>query len=78
MIAMRDELSSKAANQVWELINLPIDHRSIGNNLVLNVKPKANGSNKFNARFVPKGYTRREGMNVPLQTKKKISSLYYD
>ncbi|KAK4406656.1 Retrovirus-related Pol polyprotein from transposon TNT 1-94 [Sesamum angolense] len=60
--AMKDEMSSMAKNNVWELVDLPTGHKTIGNKWVLKVKRKADGSiDKFKARLVAKGYTQKEG-----------------
>ncbi|KAL0453668.1 UNVERIFIED_CONTAM: Retrovirus-related Pol polyprotein from transposon TNT 1-94 [Sesamum latifolium] len=62
--AMKDEMSSMAKNNVWELVDLLAGHKTIRNKWVLNVKRKADGSmNKFKARVVVKGYTQREGID---------------
>ncbi|KAL0287546.1 UNVERIFIED_CONTAM: Retrovirus-related Pol polyprotein from transposon TNT 1-94 [Sesamum radiatum] len=62
--AMKEEMSSMAKNNVWELVNLPAGRKTIGNKWVLKVKRKADGSiDKFKDRLVAKGYTQREGIN---------------
>ncbi|KAL0291278.1 UNVERIFIED_CONTAM: hypothetical protein Scaly_2644400 [Sesamum calycinum] len=51
--AMKEEMSSMAKNNVWELVDLPIGRKTIGNKWVLKVKCKANGRiDKFKARLV--------------------------
>jgi hypothetical protein len=51
-------------NNVWELVDLPPGHKTIGNKWVLKVKRKANGSiDKYKACLVAKGYTQREGID---------------
>ncbi|KAL0283562.1 UNVERIFIED_CONTAM: putative mitochondrial protein [Sesamum radiatum] len=62
--AMKEEMSSMAKNNVWELVDLPTGHKTIGNKWVLKVKRKADGSiDKFKARLVAKGYTQKEGID---------------
>ncbi|KAL0367312.1 UNVERIFIED_CONTAM: Copia protein [Sesamum radiatum] len=59
--AMKEELSSMAKNNIWELVDLPTGCKTIGNKWVLKVKCKTDGSiDKFKAWLVAKGYTQRE------------------
>ena len=61
LVAMRDEMDSMVKNQVWELVDLPPRHKTIGNKWVLKIKRKADGSiDKYKARLVAKGYTQSE------------------
>ncbi|KAL6319117.1 hypothetical protein AAG906_011195 [Vitis piasezkii] len=58
------ELESMRKNQVWDLVDLPLDQKAIGNKWVLNIKRKANGSiENYKARLVAKGYTQQEGID---------------
>ena len=51
-------------NQVWDLVDLPLDQKAIGHKWVLNIKRKANGSiENYKARLVAKGYTQQEGID---------------
>ena len=62
--AMLDELDSMYKNQVWELVDLPKGHKTIGNKWILKVKRKADGSiERYKARLIAKGYTQREGID---------------
>ena len=64
MDAMKDELSSMDKNSVWELVDLPPDHKAIGNKWVLKVKRKADGSiDKYKARLVEKRFTQQKGID---------------
>uniref|UniRef100_A0A2N9FUY1 Reverse transcriptase Ty1/copia-type domain-containing protein n=1 Tax=Fagus sylvatica TaxID=28930 RepID=A0A2N9FUY1_FAGSY len=64
MTAMQEEMSSMDKNNVWELVDLPPGHKTIGNKWVLKVKRKADGSiDRYKARLVAKGYTQREGID---------------
>ena len=57
-------MDSMAKNQVWELVDLPPRHKTIGNKWVLKIKRKADGSiDKYKAHLVAKGYTQREGID---------------
>ena len=51
-------------NNVWELVDLPPETKTIGNKRVLKVKCKANGSiDRYKACLMAKGYTQREGID---------------
>ena len=51
-------------NQVWDLVDLSLDWKAIGNKWVLNIKRKANGSiENYKARLVARGYTQQEGID---------------
>lgn len=64
MDAMRDEMDSMSRNEVWKLIDLPSQRKSIGNKWVFKIKRRANGSiEKFKARLVAKGFTQFEGID---------------
>jgi hypothetical protein len=56
--AMNDEIESMRTNQVWDLVNLPLGRKAIGNKWILKVKRKVDGSiDRYKARLVAKGYT---------------------
>ena len=56
--AMEEEMESMKTNQVWDLVNLPLGRKSIGNKWVLKIKRKADGTiDRYKARLVAKGYT---------------------
>jgi hypothetical protein len=64
MTAMKDEMESMRTNQVWELVDLPLRRKSIGNKWVLKIKRKVDNSiDKYKARLVAKGYIQREGVD---------------
>ena len=51
------------SNRVWDLVDLPLGHKTIGNKWVLNIKHKADGTiDIYKARLVAKGYTQQEGI----------------
>jgi len=61
---MKDDIDSMARNKIWELVDLPPQHKSIGNKWVFKIKRKTNGSNdKFKDRLVVKGFTQIEGVD---------------
>ena len=58
--AMEEEMASMRSNHVWELVDLPKGHKTIGDKWVLKIKRKADGSIKrYKARLVAKGYTQQ-------------------
>ena len=55
---MKEEMNSMELNRVWDLVDLPPSHKTIGNKWVLNFKHKADGTiDRYKARLVAKGYT---------------------
>ena len=65
-------MDSMAKNQVWELVDLPPGHKTIGNKWVLKIKHKVDGSiDKYKAHLVAKGYTQREGRDY--EARKPVS-----
>ena len=64
MKAMNDEMESGRTNQVWDLVDLPLGRKKIGNIWVLKIKRKADGSiERYKAQLVAKGYTQKEGVD---------------
>ncbi|CAL5374326.1 unnamed protein product [Camellia sinensis] len=62
--AMEEEIESMKKNHVWDLVDLPLGRKTIGNKWVLKIKRKADGSiERYKARLVAKGYTQREGVD---------------
>ena len=61
---MEEELESMWKNQVWGLVDLPSDWKTIGNKWVFKIKWKADGSIKnYKAQLVAKGYIQQEAIN---------------
>ena len=59
--ATEEEMNSMKSNQVWDLVDLLLGHKTIGNKWVLNIKRKADGKiDKDKARLVAKRYTQQE------------------
>ena len=62
--AMEEEMESMNANQVWDLVDLPIGWKSIRNKWILKIKRKVDGSiERYKARLVAKGYTQEKGID---------------
>jgi len=57
-------MDSIARNKVWELVDLPLKRKSIGNKWIFKIKRQADGLiDKFKARLVAKGFTQIEGVD---------------
>ena len=64
MKAMNNEMESIRTNQVWDLEDLLLGRKAIGNKWVLKIKCKADGSiERYKACLVAKGYTQKEGVD---------------
>jgi hypothetical protein len=52
---INDEIESIRTNQVWDLVDLPLGRKAIGNKWVLKIKHTADGSiERYKARLVAK------------------------
>ena len=52
------------SNQVWDLVDLLLGQRSIGNKWILKIKRKTDGFiERYKTRLVAKGYTQEEGID---------------
>ncbi len=59
---MEAEMRSLDENQVWDLVDLPPDRKTVGSKWVFKVKTQADGSvARYKARLVAQGYTQRYG-----------------
>ena len=57
---MEEEMELMNANQVWDLVDLPSERRSIRNKWILKIKRKVDGSiERYKARLVMKGYLKK-------------------
>ena len=57
-------MESVKSNQVWDLVNLLPNRKTIGNKWVLRIKRKADGTiERYKACLVVKGYTQQEGID---------------
>ena len=55
-LAMKDEMDSLLGNQTWELIELPVGKKALHNKWVYRVKNEHDGSKRYKARLVVKGF----------------------
>ena len=60
---MKDGMGYVLTNWVWDLIDLPTEHKAIENKLVLKIKHKASESIERKACLMMKGYTQCEGVD---------------
>ena len=62
--AMKNEIDSLHDNNVWELVELPVDQKPVGSKWVIKVKTNADGSiERCKARLVAQGYSQKEGLD---------------
>ena len=61
--AMEDELGSLDKNQTWSLVKLPAGKKALQNKWVFRVKDEADGSKRYKARLVVKGFQQKEGVD---------------
>ena len=62
-LAMKDEMNSLTRNQTWELTSLPKGKIALHNKWVYRIKEEHNGSKRFKARLVVKGFQQKEGID---------------
>ena len=55
-LAMKDEMDSLLGNQTWELTELPVGKKALHNKWVYRVKNEHDGSKRYKARLVVKGF----------------------
>ena len=62
--AMKNEIDSLHDNNVWELVELPVDRKPVGSKWVFKVKTNADGSiERCKAHLVAQGYSQKEGLD---------------
>lgn len=61
--AMEDELSSLDKNQTWSLVKLPAGKKALQNKWVFRVKDEIDGSKRYKARLVVKGFQQKRGVD---------------
>jgi PII-like signaling protein len=62
-LAMKDEMDSLLINQTWELTKLPAGKKALHNKWVLRIKGEHDGSKRYKARLVVKGFQHKEGID---------------
>ncbi|KAL6320926.1 hypothetical protein AAG906_010735 [Vitis piasezkii] len=60
--SMKDEMSSMKCNDVWDLVELPNGAKAIGCKWVLEKKESLSNIERYKAKLVAKGFTRKEGI----------------
>ena len=62
-LAMKDEMDSLLGNQTWELIELLEGTKALHNKWVYRIKNEHDGSKRYKARLVVKGFQQKEGID---------------
>ena len=62
-LAMKDEMDSLLGNQTWELTELPVGKKALHNKWVYRIKNEHDGSKRYKARLVFKGFQQKEGID---------------
>jgi hypothetical protein len=62
-LAMKDEMDSLLTNQTWELTELPAGKKALHNKWVFRIKGEHDGSKRYKARLVVKGFQQKEGID---------------
>ena len=60
---MKDEMDSLLGNLTWELTELPVGKKALHNKWVYRIKNEHDGSKRYNARLVVKGFQQKEGID---------------
>ena len=61
--AMKDEMQSLIENKTWELSTLPDGKKVLHNKWVYKVKEELDGSKRYKAMLVEKGFQQKEGID---------------
>ena len=62
-LAMKDEMNPLLGNQTWELTELPVGKKALHNKWVYRIKNEHDGSKRYKARLVVKGFQQKEGID---------------
>ncbi|RVW83913.1 Retrovirus-related Pol polyprotein from transposon TNT 1-94 [Vitis vinifera] len=62
-LAMKDEMDSLLGNQTWQLTKLPVGKKALHNKWVYRIKNEHDGSKRYKARLVVKGFQQKEGID---------------
>ncbi|KAL6320987.1 hypothetical protein AAG906_010796 [Vitis piasezkii] len=65
-LAMKDEMDSLLGNQTWELTELPVGKKALHNKWVYRIKNEHDGSKRYKARLVVKGFQRRRALTTEI------------
>ena len=60
---MKDEMDSLLRNQTWELTELLLRKKALHNKWVYRVKTEHDGSKRYKARLVVKGFQQKQGID---------------
>ena len=60
---MKDEMDSLLGNKTWELTKLPVGKKALHNKWVYRIKNEHDGSKRYKARLVVKGFQQKEGID---------------
>ena len=60
---MKDEMDSLLGNQTWELTELPVGKKALHNKWVYRIKNEHDGSKRYKARLIVKGFQQKEGID---------------
>ena len=58
-----EEMNSLRKNQTWSLVELPKGRKALGSKWVLTIKDKADGTKRYKARLVVKGFMQEAGVD---------------
>ena len=61
--AMNDEMQSLEENETFKITPLPLGKKAVGGRWVYTLKSDTDGSEKYKARFVAKGYSQKQGID---------------
>jgi len=66
---MEEEMELMKTNQVWDLVDLPLEQRFIGNKLILKIKHKVDGSIEcYKARLVAKATLKKRELIMKIHS----------
>ena len=62
-LAMKDEMKSLEKNKTWHLTKLPTGKKALQNKWVFRVKDEHDGTKRYKARLVVKGFQQKDGVD---------------
>ncbi|KAE8688563.1 Retrovirus-related Pol polyprotein from transposon TNT 1-94 [Hibiscus syriacus] len=63
LLTDNDEMDSLMSNQTWELAELPPGKKALHNKWIYRIKEEHDGSKRYKARLVVKGFQQKEGID---------------